>query len=111
MKVEVKFNAKGAKSRLMALGSRAQFKLDDQAAKDSNFYCPEDVGILQGSVLKSAQRAQGMLIWGEKYAAKQYYSAPNKSLDRNPNARMHWFEHAKAAKKSTWVKLAQDVFN
>ena len=100
----------GVKTQIASKTRRAQFKLDQQIAKDSNYYCPEDVGSLQKSVLPSAQSGAGLLVWDEKYAQAQYYRLPGKSLDKNPNARMRWFEHAKAAFTAKWIRLAQNGF-
>ena len=104
------WNRQGVKTQIASKTRRAQFKLDQQVAKDSNYYCPEDVGSLQKSVLPSAQSGAGVLVWDEKYARAQYYGLPGKSLDKNPNARMRWFEHAKAAFKAKWIRLAQSGF-
>ena len=110
MKVDVKINAEGVKKRLHGLGRRAQFKLDQQVMKDSNFYCPQDVGSLQTSVIPSAN-GKGLLEWNKQYAKAQYYDFPNKSKDKNPNASMKWFERAKAAKKDAWKRLVDAVYN
>ena len=111
MKVEVKFNAGGVKKRLHGLGRRAQFILKQNVAKDSNFYCPQDVGSLQTSVIPSTTTNSDWIEWNEQYARKQYYDFPNKSKDKNPNASMKWFERAKAAKKDAWKRLVDAVYN
>jgi len=88
----------------------AQRALDVQVIKDSNYYCPEADGTLKRSALKS-QPGSGVVKWDEKYAARQYYELPNKSKDANPNARMEWFEEAKATKKESWEKLANAEYH
>lgn len=85
--------------------SKKQYMLDARVAADSNFYCPQDVGTLQDSVILSNTFGKGYLIWNQTYAKAQYYSLPNKSKDKNPNARTKWFEHAKVAKLKEWVKI------
>lgn len=100
----------GVKTQIASQTRRNQFLLDQQVAKDSNYYCPEDVGSLQKSVILSAQSGRGELEWNEKYAKAQYYGLPNKSKDKNPNARMKWFEVAKRMFKSKWVKVASRGF-
>jgi len=104
------WNRQGVKTQIASKTRRSQVLLDQQVAKDSNYYCPEDVGSLQKSVLPSAATGAGLLVWNEKYARRQYYELPGKSLDRNPNARMKWFEHAKTAFKSRWIRLVQRGF-
>lgn len=111
MKVKVEFNAGGVKKRLNGLARRAQFRLDQQVMKDSNYYCPQDVGSLQKSVIPSAAQAKGLLEWNEQYAKAQYYGLPNKSKDKNPNASMKWFERAKATSKEKWRKVVDAVYN
>ena len=100
-------DAKGVKAKIGGGCRRAQFRLDQQVAKDSNYFCPRDVGSLQTSVLPSAAEGKGVLEWNEVYAKAQYYGLPNKSLDQNPNASMKWFERAKAVWKRKWVTVAQ----
>lgn len=109
--VKVNFSPKGVQDRFASKAHRAQFLLDQQVAKDSNYYCPRDVGSLQDSVIPSAASGSGLLIWDEPYARKQYYDYPNKSKDQNPNASMKWFEKSKKVCKSKWLKLVQNGFN
>lgn len=90
--------------------NRAQVALDIQIAKDSNFYCPVRDGHLRSSVMRS-DFGSGILTWDAVYARSQYYGKPNKSKDTNPNARMAWFEEAKATKKKEWEKLANAKFD
>lgn len=106
-KAKFEWNAKGVQTKIGSGCRRAQFRLDQQVAKDSNYFCPRDVGSLQDSVLPSAAEGKGVLEWDESYARAQYYGLPNKSTDKNPNASMKWFERAKAIWRSKWVKVAQ----
>ena len=108
-----KFSPEGVRTKIGGASRRAQFLLDQQVAKDSNYYCPEDLGYsggLMGSVEPSATEGKGVLVWNEPYAAAQYYDLPNKSKDKNPNARMKWFEAAKAVCKKKWERVAQRGF-
>lgn len=89
--------------------ARAQKLLDARVLADSNYFCPEDKGTLQTSAVISS--GGGELVWDTPYAAYQYYEAPNKSLDRNPNARGKWFEHAKKDHAKDWERLANEPFN
>lgn len=111
MKVQIQLNAKGAQERIAQRVRRAQFALDQQVMKDSNYYCPRDVGSLQDSVIPSAAKGKGLLEWDEKYAHAQYYGLPNKAKDKNPNASMKWFERAKATRLKVWEKLANAEYN
>jgi len=88
-----------------------QRNLDLQVMKDSNLFCPRDVGTLQSSVLIASELGSGVLVWDSPYARRQYYEAPNKSLDKNPKAQMKWFEVAKSLYKKDWVRLAQREYN
>ena len=112
IKADGKFtmNAEGVRTKLAGNTRRAQLMLDQQVAKDSNYYCPEDEGGLHKSVLPSAATGRGLLEWNEEYARPQYYGLPNKSLDENPNARMKWFEAAKAVCKKKWLGVARRGF-
>jgi len=111
MKVSVEFNAQGVKSKIDGNVKRVQFALDQQVAKDSNYFCPEDVGSLQRSVIPSAGSGKGLLEWNEVYAKEQYYGRPNKSKDKNPNASMKWFERAKALWVKKWERLVNAEYN
>jgi len=89
---------------------KAQFAVDVQVVKDSNFYAPEMDGTLKKSALKS-KYGSGQISWDVPYAEEQYYGKPNKSKDKNPNARMKWFEEAKAQKKESWIRIANGKYN
>ena len=95
------------KKRKIGIAQRA---LDIQVVKDSNYYCPEMDGTLKRSALRS-EYGSGNIKWDTVYANAQYYGNPNKSRDKNPNARMMWFEEAKATKKTNWLRLANDKYN
>lgn len=88
----------------------AQFALDSQVLKDSNYYCPLDTSNLQKSGITSTVIGSGLITWRTPYARAQYYSCPNKSLQRNPNASQKWFEVAKSKNLKNWEKLANDEY-
>lgn len=90
--------------------AKAQYALDVQVVKDSNFYCPEMDGTLKRSATRS-KYGSGVVKWDTAYASDQYNRKPNKSKDKNPNARMEWFEEAKGTKKETWLRVANDKYN
>lgn len=97
---------KALQLREAAIG-RAQAALDVQVIKDSNFYCPQAEGTLQASALTTSEIGKGRVLWATPYARRQYYEAPNKSKDKNPNARMKWFEEAKARQRENWLSIAR----
>lgn len=103
----VEFNtAKALRLRKAALG-QAQAALDVQIVKDSNYFCPMAEGTLQASALTASEIGKGRVLWATPYARAQYYGLPNKSKDKNPNARMKWFEEAKARQRENWLSIAQ----
>lgn len=105
MNVSVDFNASKAISDRVALLKKRQKALDIQVVKDSNYFCPEASGDLKKSALTS-KFGSGEVRWNSIYAREQYYGKPNKSKDKNPNARMKWFEEAKALHKKKWLEIA-----
>ena len=107
LKPTVEFDtAKALRLRKAALG-QAQAALDVQVIKDSNYFCPMAEGTLQASALTASEIGKGRVLWATPYARAQYYGLPNKSKDKNPNARMKWFEEAKARNREAWLLLAQ----
>jgi|WetSurMetagenome_2_1015567.scaffolds.fasta_scaffold381508_2 hypothetical protein len=108
--IKIDFDAKGVQARIGRRVQSNQFLLDQQIAKDSNYYCPRDVGSLQDSVIPSAAQGVGVLEWNEVYARAQYYDLPNKSKDKNPNASMKWFEKAKKVFLQKWLEVGRRGF-
>ena len=87
---------------------RVQLTLDVQVLKDSNYFVPEREGTLK----RSGHIPQpGEVEWDIEYARAQYYGLKNKMKDRNPNATMLWFEHAKARNLKDWEKLVNEAYN
>lgn len=85
----------------------SQFLLDQQVAKDSNFYIPKDTGQSEGSVLRSSHFGEGIVTWNTPYIKKIYYGEGfNFSKDINPNAQALWFEVAKSKYKGEWLSIA-----
>lgn len=111
MTMSFEFNEKKVKDKIDNKVNKVQVILDMQIAKDSNYYCPEDVGTLQDSVLLFSDMGSGELVWNTEYAKKQYYGFPDKATDKNPNAQMKWFEVAKTKNNKTWEKIANGEFN
>lgn len=89
---------------------QAQFALDNQVIKDSNYYIPLDTGALRDSAILASKVGKGSVVWNTKYARKLYYNPQfNFAQDKNPNARGLWFEAAKAQKKAEWVKIVEQI--
>ena len=103
------FNPEKARIKIEARTKKAQFLLNQQVIKDSNYYCPEDVGTLQDSAIMGGDNST--VEWDISYAKAQYYEDNNKSKDKNPNASMKWFEVAKSEKLKEWEKVANDEYN
>lgn len=91
-------------SRVQPNFSKAQLALSQEVLKDSNYYAPQDQSDLIRSGIVGSN--QDEVVWTAKHANKQYYMYPNKSKDKNPNARMKWFEEGKANNKDKWVSIA-----
>lgn len=102
--ITLEFDTAKLVNREQALINKNQMKLDYQVLKDSNYFCPKDVGTLQTSAQVTNP---GLIEWNQIYAKRQYYELPNKSKDNNVNARMKWFEEAKARYLPDWLKIAQ----
>ena len=102
--VEIDFAVDKLVARLQVVINKNQAKLDYQVLKDSNYFCPDAVGTLKtsGKVDKP-----GQIVWDMPYAKRQYYEYPNKSKDKNANARMKWFEEAKSLYLKDWLRIAQ----
>jgi len=110
IKLNIQFQEDIEKKKIGNATLRAQKKLDAQALKDCNFYCPMQTGTLQKSAILNTVIGSGKLIWNTPYAHEQYYDRPNKSYDKNPNAMMRWCEVAAAKKMSEWRKIVEDEY-
>lgn len=111
MKLNIEFDAASCEARIKERLAKCQKKLDAQVLKDSNYYCPMFRGILQKSSILSTVIGSGKIVWNTPYAREQYYGKPNKSRDKNPNARMEWFEAAKSKNLRKWEKMVNDEYS
>lgn len=84
---------------------KAQKVTDLQVLKDCGPYIPRDEGELERSGPRATVIGSGEVVWDEPYAQRQYYKLPNKARDVHPLAVMRWFEAAKAARKSVWLRV------
>lgn len=90
----------------------SQAALDEQVLKDSNYFCPEAEGTLQGSGVLSTVIGSGEIVWNTPYAHRLYHHPEfNFSTDKNSNARGKWFEEAKARHLPEWLAKAQAAIN
>ena len=96
---------KSLRPRLHGAADRAQSVVDAQVMKDTAPYVPMDSGHLSQDAVSNP--APGVIRWEGPYAANQYYNLPNKARDKHPLAVMRWFEAAKAANKTKWIRVAQ----
>lgn len=91
---------------------KAQYALDSQVLKDSNYFIPKDTGNLEQSSLRASDIGGGLIRWDTPYARRLYYHPEyNFQKDENPNARGLWFEEAKARYATDWEHIAQHTFN
>lgn len=107
--VKVEFDKTMVKAKITSNVNRAQLALSVQVLKDSNFYCPDAEGTLMRS--GRVEDSGTAVSWDTPYARRQYHGFPNKRKDKNPNARMKWFEAAKAVKLKVWEALVQNEYS
>ena len=108
MTITIDLDESAIKRKIESGVDRAQLALDIQVLKDSNYNIPrrEDTLMRSGHIPEP-----GTVEWDAIYSRAQYYLYPNKSKDKNPNASMQWFEHAKARELKNWEKLANEEYN
>ena len=83
----------------------AQFMLNEMVYTDSDPYVPMDSGDLKSIV----DRDGTTIVYNSPYAAAQYYGLPNKKRGAHPLATSFWFEVAKKAKGSEWIRRAKEI--
>ncbi|NUJ19284.1 minor capsid protein [Bacillus glycinifermentans] len=108
MRSNVRVDISNIPRRIDDFNREAQFLLSSEVLKDSNYFAPEDTGALIGSSQRSSDLERGRLIWDTPYARRLYYNPQYKfSKDKNPNARGLWFEAAKSAFLSRWIRAIE----
>ena len=110
LRFNVKFDINQNEEKIEERIKRVQARIDSQVLKDSNYYCPLDTSMLQRSGITNTKIGSGKIIWNTPYARFQYYNAPRKNKDKNPNASQKWFEVAKSKCKETWEKIANEEY-
>lgn len=106
-RVIVKFDERKVLNSFERSYRDAQFYLTEAVYTDSDPYVPMDSGDLKGQVERSGDR--GEVVYNMEYAAAQYYGLPNKKRGQHPQATSFWFEFAKRAKGSTWLRKAKQI--
>lgn len=107
---KVSFSPAATKKKIESRLTMCQKRLDSQVMKDSNYFCPQDTGALQKSVLGSVI-GSGLLVWAIDYAKKMYHFRGRVSKETNPNAAVKWFEVAKVRFKENWTKVVNYEYN
>lgn len=104
---KVNFDTSKLKRKQENSRNDAQFNLDNQVLKDSNFFIPKQEGYLEKSGILHSRIGKGHIEWKTPYARRLYYNPQyNFSKDVNPNAQGLWFEAAKAIHKKDWAEVA-----
>ncbi|MBM6648991.1 minor capsid protein [Bacillus sp. RIT 809] len=108
IRVNIQMDTQAIESKVLKATEKAQFALDQQVLKDSNYYIPKDTAELERSGVRFSRPGEGHVEWNTPYARRLYYNPQyNFSTDVNPNAQGLWYEAAKAAKLDNWVKLVE----
>ncbi len=97
-------------SKMLKATEKAQFALDQQVLKDSNFYIPKDTGELERSGIRFSRPGEGHIEWSTPYARRLYYNPQyNFSKQPNPNSSGLWFEEAKARHVRDWARIVEQT--
>ena len=89
------------------MGRAATVGVTLAAREDCKPYVPYLDGHLRATAETESDPERGRLVWGNAsvpYAAAQYYGLPDK---RWPGTCMQWFDPAKAANVSKWIRVAK----
>jgi Minor capsid protein len=106
-KTKTNFDDSKLKRKQKMSKEQAQFALDQQVLKDSNFFIPKREAYLEKSSILHSRIGQGHIQWKTPYARRLYYNPQyNFSHDVNPNAQGLWFEAAKALHGQGWAETA-----
>lgn len=106
-KTKVDFDQSKLKKKQKLSREEAQFALDQQVLKDSNYFIPKQETNLEKSGILHSRIGQGHIEWRTPYARRLYYNPQyNFSKDVNPNAHGMWFEVAKSLHKKEWAETA-----
>ena len=76
----------------------------EQALKDCNYYCKQDMDSLIKSSLIHSDINGGVLKWVEPYAEFQYTYPPARQ-DKNPHASSEWCAVAETNHRDEWDRI------
>lgn len=108
LNIKVKIQEFNVERAIAKKTKRAQFALDEQVLKDSNYYIPADNWVLRNSGITASKIGKGRIIWDTPYARRLYWNWQlHFSKDKNPNARGKWFEYAKVVHIRDWLAIVQ----
>ncbi|PEI49945.1 minor capsid protein [Bacillus toyonensis] len=109
IRVNVRVDTSVIEGEVMDAVKEAQFTLDEQVIKDSNFFIPKDTGELERSALRFSRPGEGHVEWNVPYARRLYYNPQyDFSTDVNENAQGLWFEEAKSRYRSDWARIVEN---
>ncbi|PHB22874.1 minor capsid protein [Bacillus pseudomycoides] len=109
IRLNIRIDTPAIEGKVIEATEKAQFVLDQQVLKDSNFYIPKDTGELERSSIRFSRPGEGHIEWNTPYARKIYYGVNfNFSKDVNPNARALFFEEAKARHVMDWARIVEN---
>lgn len=109
IRVNIRVDAPAIEGKVIEATQKAQFALDQQVLKDSNFYIPKDTGELERSGIRFSRPGEGHIEWNTPYARRLYWNPQYEfSTDVNPNARGVWFEEAKARHVTDWARIVEN---
>lgn len=110
IRVNVQVDTAQIESNVMRATEKAQFALDQQVLKDSNYYIPKDTGELERSSIRFSRPGEGHIEWNTPYARRLFYNPQyNFSKQPNPNARGLWLEEAKARHINDWARIVEQT--
>lgn len=110
--VNVQINERQVSGKINKGLDRAQFYLDQQVLKDSNYYIPKNEGYLEKSGILHSKIGEGKIIWNTPYARRLFYGTGYKfSKDKNPNASALWYYAAESQHKYDWYRIAQQAYD
>ncbi|EOP10450.1 minor capsid protein [Bacillus cereus] len=110
IRVNVQSDTGMIESKVLEATQKAQFALDQQVLKDSNYFIPKDTGELERSSIRFSRPGEGHIEWNVPYARKIYYGVNfSFSKDSNINSSALWFEEAKAKNVTDWAELVKNT--
>ncbi|ARJ26061.1 minor capsid protein (plasmid) [Bacillus mycoides] len=109
IRVNIQLDTQAIESKVLKATEKAQFALDQQVLKDSNYFIPKDTGELERSSIRFSRPGEGHIEWNVPYARRLYWN-PQYSFSKqpNPNSSGLWFEEAKARNVTDWARIVEN---